>query len=81
MPFTKSTVLAQGWGEKALRFTIGYAGLKLDKRFGVKRMPLDQQTFAKCKIVKATANRGHQPSPFPEFEDNLNSHNMDKAYA
>ena len=44
-------------------------------------MPLDQQTFAKCKIVKAVANRGHQPSPFPEFDDNLNSHNMDKAYA
>ena len=43
-------------------------------------MPLDQQTFAKCKIVKAVANRGHQPSPFPEFDDNLNSRNMDKAY-
>ena len=42
-------------------------------------MPLDQQTFAKCKIVKAVANRGHQPSPFPEFEDNLNSRNMEKA--
>ena len=44
-------------------------------------MPLDQQIFAKCKIVKAVANRGHQPSAFPEFDDNLNSHNMDKAYA
>jgi diaminopropionate ammonia-lyase len=43
-------------------------------------MPLDQQTFAKCKIVKAVANRGHQPSPFPEFDDNLNSRNMHKAY-
>ena len=44
-------------------------------------MPLDQQIFAKCKIVKAVANRGHQPSAFPEFDDNLNSHNMEKAYA
>ena len=44
-------------------------------------MPLDQQTFTKCKIVKAIANHGHQPSPFPKFDDNLNSHNMDKAYA
>jgi hypothetical protein len=42
-------------------------------------MSLDQQTFAKCKIVKAVANRGHQSSPFPEFGDNLNSRNMEKA--
>ena len=42
-------------------------------------MPLDQQIFAKCKIVKAVANRGHQPSAFPEFDDNLNSHNMDQG--
>ena len=32
-------------------------------------MPLDQQIFAKCKIVKAVANRGHQPSAFPEFDE------------
>jgi diaminopropionate ammonia-lyase len=44
-------------------------------------MPLDHQTIAKCKIVKAVANRGHIASAFPEFDDNLNSHNMDKAYA
>ena len=43
-------------------------------------MPLDQQTFAKCKIVRAVANRWHQPSPFPEFDDNLNSRNMEKAH-
>ena len=43
-------------------------------------MSLDQQTFAKCKIVKAVANRGRQSSPFPEFGNNLNSRNMEKAH-
>ena len=43
-------------------------------------MSLNQQIFAKCKIVKAVANRGHQSSPFPEFGDNLNSRNMEKAH-
>jgi len=44
-------------------------------------MPLDHQTIEKCKIVKAVANRGRTASAFPEFDDNLNSQNMDKAYA
>ncbi|MBL6596345.1 MAG: diaminopropionate ammonia-lyase [Candidatus Puniceispirillum sp.] len=44
-------------------------------------MPLDHQTIEKCKIVKAVANRGRIASAFPEFDDNLNSQNMDKAYA
>ena len=35
-------------------------------------MPLDNQIFATCEIVKIVANRGHQQIPFPEFNDNLN---------
>jgi diaminopropionate ammonia-lyase len=43
-------------------------------------MALDNQMLSTCEIVKAVANRGHQKIPFPEFNDNLNSKNMDNAY-
>ena len=44
-------------------------------------MPLDTQMLASCEIVKAVENRGYQQMSFPEFNDNLNSKNMDSAYA
>ena len=43
-------------------------------------MALDNQMLATCEIVKVVANRRHQQIPFPEFNDNLNSKNMDSAY-
>ncbi len=44
-------------------------------------MALHNRMLATCEIVRAVANRGHQRIPFPEFNDNLNSKNMDNAYA
>ena len=44
-------------------------------------MPLDNQILATCEIVKVVTNRGRQQIPFPELNDNLNSKNMDSAYA
>jgi diaminopropionate ammonia-lyase len=34
-----------------------------------------------CKIVKAVRNSERKKGPFPDFDDNLNSNNMDAAYA
>ena len=44
-------------------------------------MPFDPKMLAACRIIKAVPNSGRKPSPFPEFSDNLNSDNMDQAYA
>ncbi len=44
-------------------------------------MPLNSQMLEACEIVKAIVNRGHQQTPFPEFNHNLNSKNMDSAHA
>ena len=44
-------------------------------------MALNNQMLETCEIVEVVANRGHQQIPFPEFDDNLNSKNMDSAYA
>ena len=43
-------------------------------------MALDNLILETCEIVRVVANRGHQQIPFPEFDDNLNSKNMDSAY-
>ncbi|MDC1382686.1 diaminopropionate ammonia-lyase [Candidatus Puniceispirillum sp.] len=44
-------------------------------------MPFEPKMLAACQIIKAIPNSGRKPSPFPEFSDNLNSDNMNQAYA
>ena len=43
-------------------------------------MALDNLILETCEIVRVVNNRGHKQIPFPEFDDNLNSKNMDSAY-
>ena len=42
-------------------------------------MTLHKNVNSKCKIKRIVVNESRQQSPFPEFEDNLNSQNMSAA--